>query len=118
MTTPTTIQPTDLPPVVRDFLAAHVARDTDAALRALAPDATVTDDGRTFHGRAELLDFLGGAGSEYRYTIELTAAQRVDDRHWVAVNHLEGDFPGGVVDLAYRFTLADDLVAELVIAPR
>jgi hypothetical protein len=36
----------------------------------------------------------------------------------VAVNHLEGSFPGGVVDLAYRFTMDGDLIAELVIAPR
>jgi hypothetical protein len=35
----------------------------------------------------------------------------------VAVNRLEGDFPGGVVELRYRFTLVDGLVTELVIAP-
>ena len=33
------------------------------------------------------------------------------------MNHLEGDFPGGVVDLRYKFTLTDDLISELVIAP-
>jgi hypothetical protein len=32
-------------------------------------------------------------------------------------NHLEGDFPGGVVDLRYRFLLADNLIADLEIAP-
>jgi ketosteroid isomerase-like protein len=117
MTTPTTIQPTELPTVIRDFLAAHVARDADAALRAFTPDAVVTDEGRTFRGREEVLGFLRDSGTEFSYTTELTAAQRVDDRHWVAVNHLEGDFPGGVVDLAYRFTTAGDLIAELVIAP-
>jgi hypothetical protein len=33
------------------------------------------------------------------------------------VNHLEGNFPGGVVDLRYRFVVVDDLISELVIAP-
>ena len=33
------------------------------------------------------------------------------------VNHLEGDFPGGVVNLRYQFTVVDDLITELVIAP-
>ena len=33
----------------------------------------------------------------------------------VAVNHLEGDFPGGVADPDYRFTLDDGLVTELEI---
>ena len=36
---------------------------------------------------------------------------------WIVVNHLEGDFPGGVVDLRYRFVMTGDLIAELVIAP-
>jgi hypothetical protein len=33
------------------------------------------------------------------------------------LNHLEGDFPGGVVDLRYKFVLSTELIAELVIAP-
>jgi ketosteroid isomerase-like protein len=117
VTTPTTIQPTDLPATIRDYLAAHVARDADTAIKAFAPDAVVTDEGRTFRGTEEILGFLRRAGSEFSYTTELTGAQRVDDGHWVAVNHLEGDFPGGVVDLAYRFTMAGDRIAALVIAP-
>ena len=35
----------------------------------------------------------------------------------MAANRLEGDFPGGVVDLDYRFTVDGDRIAELVIAP-
>jgi hypothetical protein len=37
--------------------------------------------------------------------------------HYVAVHHLEGDFPGGVVDLRFRFTLREGRIAELVIKP-
>ncbi len=118
MTTPTTIQPSQLPAPVRGFLAAHTAREADTAIGAFTPDAVVTDERRTFRGTAEILGFLRHSGSEFTYTTELTGAQRVGDEHWVAVNHLEGDFPGGVVDLAYRFTLDGDLIAELVIAPR
>jgi ketosteroid isomerase-like protein len=117
MSTPTAIQPADLPAPIRGFLTAHVARDADAAIRAFTPDAVVTDEGRTFRGTEEVLGFLRHSGSQFTYTSELTGAQRVDERHWVAVHHLEGDFPGGVADLAYRFTMAGDLIAELVIAP-
>ena len=117
MTTPTTIQPTELPAPIRGFVAAHVARDAGTAVRVFTPDAVVTDEGRTFRGTEELLGFLRDSGSEFSYTTELTGAQRVDDEHWVAVNHLAGDFPGGVVDLTYRFTMAGDRIAELVIAP-
>ena len=118
MTTPIDIQPAELPAPVRAFLAAHTARDADTAIRAFAPDAAVTDEGRTYRGAEEILGFLQHSGTEFTYTTELTGAERVDDARWVAVNHLEGNFPGGVVDLAYRFTLAGGLIAELLIAPR
>ena len=113
----TSIDPAELPATIRDYLAAHAARDTEAALRAFTSTAVVADQGRTFRGTDELRDFLREAGAEFTYTTELVGAQRVDDAHWVAVNRLEGDFPGGVAELGYRFTLADDLITELVIAP-
>lgn len=117
MTTSTEIQPTDLPATIRAYLAAHTAREADVAIRAFTPDAVVLDDGHAFRGTAEVLDFLENAGSEYTYTSTLVGGERVDDAHWVAVIHIEGDFPGGVADLRYAFTLADDLISELVIAP-
>ncbi|GAA3555759.1 hypothetical protein GCM10022197_08680 [Microlunatus spumicola] len=117
MTTPTPVQPTQLPATVRTFLTAHVAGDADTAIRSFAPDAALVDEGKTFRGAREVLDFLRHAGGEFTYTTELVGAERTDDAHWVAVNRLEGDFPGGVVDLRYRFTLADDLITELIIAP-
>lgn len=107
----------DLPTTIRDFLTAHVARDAPAAARAFAPAPVVEDEGRTYRGPEEVLEFLGKAGSQYTYTTELVGAERVDDARWIAVNRLEGDFPGGVAELRYRFTLVDDRIAELVIAP-
>jgi len=110
-----TIDPTALPTTIRAFLAAHAAGEADAAARTFAPDAVVTDQGETFRGAEQVRSFLDHAGSEFTYTTELIGARRVADAHWVAVNHLEGDFPGGVADLDYRFTLAGDLISELAI---
>ena len=114
---PTDIPTDQLPETIRAYLAAHTAGEADAALRAFTADAVVTDEGHTFRGTEEVSGFLRTAGSEYTYTTDLVGAQRVDDDHWVAVLHLEGDFPGGVADLRYRFTLVDDLVSGLAIAP-
>jgi len=109
--------PSDLlPSTVRDFLAAHVVRDADTASSFLAEDAVVVDQGETFRGREAAHAFLRDAGSEFEYTTEQIGARRVDDTHWVVTVRLEGTFPGGVAELDYRFTLRDDLVAELVIA--
>ncbi|CUR62456.1 conserved hypothetical protein [metagenome] len=110
-----TIDPTDLPTTVHAFLAAHTAREVDAAARTFTTDAVVTDQGETFRGSERVRHFLEHAGSEYTYTTELVRARRVDERHWVAEIHIDGDFPGGVADLDYAFTLDGDLISELTI---
>ena len=117
MTTPTSIQPDQLPATIRSYLAAHDAGDADTALRAFTPTAVVVDDGVTYRGTEEIRRFMAKAGAEFTYTSTLVAAERSDDAHWVAVKHLEGDFPGGVVDLRYRFGMDGDSIAELIIAP-
>ena len=107
--------PSDLlPATVRGFMAAHIARDAGLSTY-LAEDVVVVDQGETVRG-PQAHTFLRDAGSEFEYTTEQTGAHRVDDTHWVVTVRLEGTFPGGVAELDYRFTLRDDLVAELVIA--
>jgi hypothetical protein len=117
MTTPTSIRPAELPATIRGYLSAHAARDAEAALRSFAPAARVVDQDETFRGTEEILRFLRRAGAEFSYTTELMGAECVDDKHWVASIRLEGDFPGGVADLKYRFSTEGDLITELVIAP-
>jgi len=117
MTEPTSIRPDQLPATIRDYLAAHQARDTAIALGAFTPTAVVVDDGTTYRGTAEIRGFLSKAGAGFTYTTTLVAAERVDDAHWVATHRLEGDFPGGVVVLRYRFALDGDRIGELAIAP-
>jgi ketosteroid isomerase-like protein len=105
-----------LPATVREFFAAHVVRDADTASSFLTGDAVVVDQDETFRGREQIHAFLRDAGSEFEYTTEQIGAHRVDDTHWVVTVRLEGTFPGGVAELDYRFTVRDDLIAELVIA--
>ncbi|HWD84072.1 MAG TPA: nuclear transport factor 2 family protein, partial [Kribbella sp.] len=97
------------------YLTAHIARDVDAAVRWYADDAEVTDDGRTYRGRDEIRAWLGDAAREYTYTTELTAVRRIDDHTYVAAHRLEGNFPGGVADLDFTFTIDNDLITALVI---
>ncbi|WTW96432.1 nuclear transport factor 2 family protein [Streptomycetaceae bacterium NBC_01309] len=114
---PQAVDPADVPDVVTRYLAAHRAHDTPAALGAFHDDATVTDDGATLEGTAAIRQWLDRAATEYTYTTELAGVQRTDATHYTATQHLEGDFPGGTVDLRYRFTLRDDRIEQLVIAP-
>lgn len=107
----------ELPAVLAAHLAAHEARDVERELACYAEHAAVTDEGQTYRGLAEIRAWLGRAASEYTYTSELTAVRQDDAEHWTAVRHLEGDFPGGVVDLRYRYTLAEDRITNLTITP-
>ena len=91
--------------------------DLDAAMRYYTADAEVTDEGRTYVGPDEIRAWLDRSAGEYTYTIELVAATRSGNDRFDAVHHLEGDFPGGVADLHFRFTLHDGLISRLVIEP-
>ena len=106
-----------LPHVVAHYQDAHDRRDVEAALATFAPDATVMDDGHQYRGLDEVRHWLARASTEFTYTRTLLGADAIDANTWLVTNHLEGNFPGGVVDLRYRFVLADDLIAELEIAP-
>jgi hypothetical protein len=113
----TEIAPDALPEAIAGYLVAHQARDLDTAMARYTADATVTDEGRTYRGAAEIRAWLSTSASEYTYTVELTGARRIDDGHYDARHHLVGDFPGGVADLHFRFTLRDGLITWLVIEP-
>jgi hypothetical protein len=102
-----------LPQTVETWTTAHLAHDADAALPLLTPDAVITDNGESFSGEESLRDFIANAGTEFTYTDTLTGSRREDDGTWVVSHHLEGDFPGGVADLDYRFRLAGDRIERL-----
>jgi hypothetical protein len=110
-----TIDPTDLPDVITGYLKAHQARDLDAAMPYYAFDASVTDEGRTYTGPTDIRAWLSRSAGEYTYTIEVTGATIVDDGRYDISHHLEGNFPGGRVDLHFRFTLRNGQIARLVI---
>ena len=113
---PTSTEP-DVPAVIDRYLRAHDRRDTDAALSTFAANATVVDDGQRYVGPDRIRDWLANASTQFRYTRTFTGADAVDADTWLVTNRLEGDFPGGVVDLGYQFRLAGDAIAELLIAP-
>ena len=106
-----------VPAVIGRYQAAHDRHDSSAAASAFTTDATVSDDGSTYVGAEVILGWLDTAASEFTYTRTLVGAEQEDDRTWIVHNHLAGDFPGGTVDLSYRFVLRDDLIERLDIAP-
>ena len=107
--------PDELPEVITSYLKAHLARDLDSAIVRYTDDAIVTDEGRTYNGPDEIREWLSRSANEFSYTIEMTGATKLGDDQYDVAHHLEGNFPGGKVDLQFRFTLRDGKIARLVV---
>jgi len=113
----TEIDTTALPELVSRYLERSQGTDPGTAISLFAESATVTDSGARYSGRHEVLDFLQRATTEFEYTSTLIGAES-DARSVTAINRLEGNFPGGVVELHYRFILnhGETAIEELVIS--
>ena len=107
----------ELPAAITTYLTAHQAHDTATAITTFAVDAVVTDEGHTYRGQDEIRTWLGSAAGEYTFTTEFTGATRIGEAQVDVVQHLEGNFPGGVADLHFRFTSSGPAISRLVIEP-
>src|SRR5690349_6419570 len=106
-----------VPETIRRYFAAHDRRDADAALSAFAADGRVFDDGREYRGLEEMHGWLARSSTQFTYTRTFLDASEEPSGAWLVRNRLEGNFPGGVVELGYRFQIRDDRVLDLVIQP-
>lgn len=106
-----------LPEAITTYLTAHDAGENAQVLATFTADAVVTDEGHDHIGRDQIEAWLTGPASEFTYTTEFTSATMVDADRADVLQRLGGDFPGGVADLHYRFTLDGALISRLVIEP-
>lgn len=107
----------ELPATIATYLTAHEANDAATAIKAFADDAVVTDEGNTYRGLGEIGHWLASAGTEYTFTTEFVGATTLEPARIDVLQHLEGDFPGGVADLHFRFTMDGAFISRLVIEP-
>ncbi|MGY5045411.1 nuclear transport factor 2 family protein [Streptomyces sp. 900105755] len=114
---PASIDPADVPEAITRYLAGRAAKEASTAATAFAPHATVTDDGQTYEGHEAITRWLGQTDTEYTYTTTLTRVDRDAADRYTVHQRLEGNFPGGQVDLRYRFILVHGLISDLSIAP-
>ena|SRR2546421_4229258 len=110
-----------LPPVISGYLAASDRGDSEAVVRCFAEDAVVVDEGQQWRGPAAIRRWRDIVATAYDYTVQVTGAKALGkldgvERHNVYL-HLEGNFPGGEVDLTNRFALRDGRIARLEIVP-
>ena len=101
-----------------ELATAPGASDADAIAACFTEDGEVKDEGETRRGHAAISQWWEGPANAFEYTVEVKDIQaQAEDDVVVVFTRLTGDFPGGTADLANRFTLRDDLIASLEIAP-
>ena len=106
-----------VPEVISTYLTAAAASDIDTLVTTSAIDGEVLDESRTHSGREAIRAWRDSVASAYEYTLEVLGAEPQGEERYLVRTHLEGNFPGGQVDLTYRFTLHDGLIRALEIAP-
>lgn len=106
-----------LPETVKTYLTAQDNGENATVLATFTPDAVVTDEGHDHAGREQIEAWLNGPAGQFTFTTEFIGATTADADHVDVRQRLEGNFPGGVADLHYRFTLAAGLISRLVIEP-
>ena len=110
-----------LAPIVSRYFTTADDGNTEGLIGCFTPDAVVSDEGRSWHGHSEIRRWREEVATAYDYTIEILGAEPVGEQGGLerqdVLTHLEGNFPGGTVDLTYRFGLLDGRIAALQITP-
>jgi hypothetical protein len=110
---------TSLPPVISRYFTAAGANDVETLVDCFTTDAIVADEEHTWRGWDAIRDWRENVATAYEYTLGVVGADARPEaggleRHNVRT-HLEGNFPGGTVDLVHRFGLRDGRIASLEI---
>jgi len=110
---------TSLPEIILEYLRlAGSARSADPAqaVACFTEDAEVVDFDDVRNGRAEIREWWDGPVTAFDYSLEVRGGHALGTDRYVAFTRLVGDFPGGTIDLADRFTIRAGLIAKLEIA--
>lgn len=103
----------ELPEAARDFVDGWQGRDADKVAALFTDDAVVSDEGRTHRGATEIRGWIDGSINLFTTRLTFLGAREAGDMVGASYR-LEGDFPGGVVDLEYQFRLdADGRIRQL-----
>lgn len=102
-----------------DPVARYLAAGTDAHALAdiFTPGAVVLDDGHVHIGREGVAAWWAEAAAPFEITTTIVTSESFGPDAYLVVQHITGDFPGGVADLEMRFALSGDHIAALMVYP-
>ena len=107
----------NVPVIIERYFELDAERDVDGIVALFSDDATVIDEGEARDGIDAIRGWRTGAASEYEYTTAITGSEALGDDQYRVTARLEGNFPGGTVDLNHDFTIAECRIRRLEIVP-
>ena len=80
-------------------------------------DGVVFDEGQTWRGTSGIRAWPDSVATAFQYTTEVLGLQTAGDGNYVAHVRLEGNFPGGIVELRYHLITDGGQIRRLEITP-
>jgi ketosteroid isomerase-like protein len=105
------------PDAITRYFAAAAKRDADGVFALFTDDVVLKDEDQTWRGASGVRAWWKGPATAYQYTTEVLSVEPAGGAEYVARVRLEGNFPGGTVDLRYRFSVDAQRISRLEIAP-
>ena len=105
----------NLPAAVASYFT-HATTDPEALARCFSEDALVIDERQEHRGRAAIAAWNASVTEKLSFTTEVLGVEE-DSAHTTVRARVAGTFPGSPIELRFRFTLKDDLIARLEIGP-
>jgi hypothetical protein len=105
------------PQIITEYFEHQTDKNTEKLVACFTSDASVTDEGKTMIGHPAIRAWKEGVAAAFDYTVSVAGTEHLTDEKYAVTAQIEGNFPGSPVRLHYRFTLRDNLIAELIIAP-
>ncbi|MBB3933272.1 hypothetical protein GGR25_004336 [Kaistia hirudinis] len=106
----------ELPKSVELYFSGKNERDFARAVSGFSHTAVARDEAQDYRGPAAIRAWMEETFARYADIAEVESFSSADDRVDV-VAAVSGTFPGSPIRLRFSFTLADDLITRLEIAP-
>lgn len=104
----------NVPNIVSDLIKAQNMHDSAAYTNCFSAKATVADEGKLYHGKAEIQRWIETANENYK-TVMKPIDYKESEMQSVLKAEISGSFPGSPVVLNYHLELVDGMVKSLKI---
>ncbi|MEO3405044.1 nuclear transport factor 2 family protein [Mucilaginibacter sp. CAU 1740] len=102
----------NIPDVIKQLITAQNKLDAAAYAHCFSADATVLDEGKTYHGVIEIEQWISAANDKYKTQMVPLDFVHLDGKD-VLTTEISGTFDGSPVILSYNFVIEQGLIQTL-----